>query len=268
MIIREPSIHITRSELIKILKKLMPEGVKVIPMTDQILRWARPLSLNNRMVIASTDKLEHKATRTLASPTVDANIMARVIFMVRKKMKHVGVVQIKPASRDWAQVKAITAGANEFCIDYDLTKKQGYIEYLQIAFSKMVKPSLQKIPTMHTAICETYAAMKEIQDDPYPDSTLKIHEYYRMKVATKTGLVNNFKGFPDKYVWFVRAGALMKTLGVSMNIYLDAQFEAMDYRGALPDPSQLVGQKAKERLNKYLFEHKIDLRKHGNNQRH
>lgn len=242
-------------------------GVNVLGLTKEILKQARPYSLNTRLVITSTEKLEHKAGRVLASPSTDANLMARIIYMTRKRMKHIGVTQIKPSSKDWGQVKAITAQATEFCIDVDMPKKAGYTEYIDIAFSKMVRPNLQKITSMHASICETYVAKKEIQEDPYPDITAKIHEYYRMKVATKTGLVNNFKGTPDKYVWFVRAGALMRALTVPLNIFLDAQFEAMDYRNALPDPSQLVGQKAKERLNKYMFEHNIDLRKNGNGKR-
>lgn len=267
MTTREPSIHITARRLSIILTEVMPVGVNILGLTKEILVRARPYSLNQRVVLTTTEKIEKKVGKILSSPSEDANLMARIIFMVRKKLKHVGITQIKPASKDWAQVKTITAQATEFCIDMDLPKKFGYTEYITIAFSKMVKPSLQKITSMHSAICETYIALEEIKKDKTPELTLKIHDYYRMKVASKTGLVNNFKNTPDKYVWFVRVAKLITELTVPLNTYLDAQFAAMDYRNALPDPSQLIGQKAKERLNKYMFENRIDLRKNGNNKR-
>lgn len=257
---REPSIHVSRSVLVSILKEVLPEGVLVLGLTNLIIKKAKPYSLNSRLIISSTERLEEKSKRALSSSTMDANLMARTIVLVRKQLKHKGIVQIQATDREWAQVKAIANLANQFCIDFELPKRQGYIEYIKIAFEKMNRPLIQKIPSLHQGICDTYQAIKTIREDIEPEITESIHNYYRMKVAGKTGFVNNLKKTPEKYVYFVKVRELLKGLRVPMTHFINAQFEAMEWRGGLPEPAQLIGTKAKERLNKYLFEHKITVK--------
>lgn len=257
---REPSIHIYRSDLLKIFKDILPKGVLIEAFTDQVMLKARPYSLNNRVVVASTDRIENRLKRTLSASTADADLLARIIALVRKRLKHKGVTQIKPSDRDWPQVKVIAELANQFSTDFELPKKAAYIKYIEIAFSKMNRPLLQKVPAMHSSICETYEAMEVIRLDTHPDITEKVHNYYRLKVAGRTGFVNNFKNAPEKYMYFVKVRELVDSLRVPLNHFINAQFEAFEYKNGLPQPSQLIGPKAKERLNKYLFEHNITVK--------
>jgi hypothetical protein len=116
---------------------------------------------------------------------------------------------------------------------------------------------------MYSPICDTYSAIKEIEEDPNQCTTISVHEVYRQKVAMKTGAMNNFKDNPIKYVGFVRAAAIVVKFGVTVGQFLSAQFDVMEKFDACPDPLQLGSDKAKERLNKWLYENGIDVRKNG-----
>lgn len=257
---REPSLHIKYRDLEKILKDLLPKGVDYAGFTKRVFIEARPYSVNTRSFQVTSERGEKKAKKILASSTKDADLMARMVYAVRIKLKHRGVQHIKPTSRDWGTVKELAKLGNDFCLDYSLDKREGYITYITLGASKMKTFNLTRIPNMHESISRTFEATQEISKDPSPELTAKVHEYYRYKVARKTGIINNFKGEPEKYVFFVRVAKLISDLTVQVSHFIDAQFEAMEYRNSFPEPPQLIGQKAKERLNKYLYEHNIRIK--------
>ena len=47
------------------------------------------------------------------------------------------------------------------------------------------------------------------------------------------------------------------------SIYIKAQFASFEWRDGVPDPIQMVGDKALERLNKYLYQNNIQVKKNG-----
>ena len=56
---REPSIHIKESDLLKVLEDIIPEHLLDINwLAKEISRRAKPKSLNNRSVSVSNNKLE------------------------------------------------------------------------------------------------------------------------------------------------------------------------------------------------------------------
>ena len=251
---RDPSLHIKLSTLIEILDHIMPEGVDIKGIAKLILITARPYSMGNRILMISTDQIQKKCNSIVKSSQNDAGLMAKTILMIRRQLKHVGIRLIEPTSKDWTIVKTITEMANQFCGEFEVKKSDGYKLFISIGVAKMSKFNLPKLTAMYESICETYAAMREIEADPTPSETEQAHAYYRIKVAEKTGIVNTYKNMPDKYVYFVKLKALAKSLNISYKEYIDSQFAMMEYRGALPDPYQLVGDKAKARLNKYLYQ--------------
>ena len=262
---REASLHLTERSLSIILTKMLPFGTNVLEFTRALMKQAKPYSIPNRAIVTSTDKIEKKADKLCMASNEDAHLMARMIFLVRKQLKHKGVTQITTGQRDWDLVKQITKQANDFTFDFEFaTKREGYIEYIKVGCTKMQHFSTRKFLSMYSAICDHYAAQKEIEDDPNQGITITVHEQYRNRVAMKTGAMNNFKDNPIKYVGFVRASVIIKKFGVNVNQFLSSQFDSMDKFDACPDPLQLGGDKAKERLNKWLYENNIDVRKNGN----
>lgn len=256
---RDPSLHIKASDLSKVLKNILPIGVDAQEFTKAVLKASKSYAVNTRSISITTERVEKKANKILASSTKDADLMARAIYAVRISLKHKGIVQIKPTARDWGLVKEIANFATNFALDFNLNKRQAYINYIRIAAKKMKSFNISRIPSMNESISKTYEAELEINVDPNPDLTRYIHDYYRIKVGKKTGMLNKYTDDPERYVYFVRVAKVCKELGLKGEFYIDAQFAALDYRESYPEPPQLIGQKAKERLNKWLYEKNIKV---------
>lgn len=262
---RDPSIHIKRSSLIRILLEMNPDLDPIAEeaqwdFANEIVQRARAYAIPNRSVVGSSDRIEKKITKVISSSTGDADLMARMVYAVRKQLKHKGVTQIKPTQRDWDTIKVMAKDANAFGMDFELTKREAYIAYIKAGCHLMQQFSLRKFSNLYQAISTNYEATIEIAKDPHTELTEQFHDLYRKKVAHKTGYINNFKNHPEKYVWFVRLSALFQAYSIPPNVYIDAQFDALEKFDAMPDPAQLLGQKAKERLNKYLYENQIKIR--------
>lgn len=251
---RDPGIHIKKSDLVKILKDILPPEIKCVDFANLLLKKARPFSVDIRVVNITSERIEKKVTKMLTSTTRDADLMARIMYATRIRLKHRGVQQIKPSSREWNMVKELANLATNFCIDFSLSKREGFARYIELGSGKMKSFNLSRLINMHEAISRTHEALVEIANDPTPKLSEDIHQYYRVTVAKRTGIINNFKDEPDKYVYFVRVASLVTSLTVKYTYFIDAQFSALEYRNSYPEPPQLIGQKAKERLNKWLFE--------------
>jgi hypothetical protein len=81
--------------------------------------------------------------------------------------------------------------------------------------------------------------------------------YYLKKVNQKIGWANNIKDDPTKYVYFVKIRKEADSLRIDYKIYIDAQFDGLEWANAIPDPTQMVGVKAIDRLMKYCYKNDI-----------
>lgn len=255
---RDPSIHITKSKLLTIVEELMSEQRHGITysskaMVNKIFIKAKPYSILSRQVSVSTDRIEKKAKRLLSSSRVDADLFAQLVYAIRKKRKHRGISPIKPGGKDWDLIKEVTASALNFCNDFELTKREGFIKYIEIGLDKMAKFNINKFPNLSEAIAETYLSMDEIEKDTDPQGTAEMHDYYIKHIAEYTGIFEDLKLVPEKYVWFVRARKEAARINVPGVVYIKAQFAGLDFARGIPHPVQLVGAKAIERVNRYSY---------------
>jgi len=256
--VREPSLHITKSVLIEIYRDLGYGFYESVSMVEEIMMRAKAKSIHTRTVTISDDKLEKKLNKLLKSSRADADLFARIIYTTRKhKLKHKGISQIKPGGRDWETVKEITGQALEFCEEYDLNPRKGFILYAEIGISKMKKFILNKFLGMYEGICERYEAVTEIGGDEDSEMTEVMYKHYNSFIISNTGIFTDLKLIPEKYVYFVKARQQAKELNLSPKIYIDAQFEELDFTKNIPHPSQLVGVKAIERVMRYCYKNQI-----------
>jgi len=255
---RDPSLHITKSQLIKILNKVLDvEDSKGI--VDKIMKKARKLTPVHRGITVSSDRLEKKVKKATVSTIADAELFSLILLHKRRSLKHRGLRQIKTGSRDWNLVKDITSLANEFCEAYNLEKKQGYIHFINIGIERMNKFMLVKFLNMASSIIDIYGYMNELDKDDHPNKTKELYTFYQNQILSKTGLRVNYER-PEKYVYFYRARQQAEQIGISGIEYIKAQFYALEWRSGYPDPAQLVNDKAIQNLNKYLYEKGINLK--------
>lgn len=258
---REPSIHITRSDLIKILKiNILPEGVDCDGLAKLILRLSKPYSLHTRTIVVSTDKMEKNAKRILECTRRDADLFAQLVYAIRKEMRHRGISLLKVGSKEWGFLKEVTAHALNFYNEFEFeTKRAAFLRYIRIGANKMKKFRLTKFLNMYESICESHLALVEIERDDDIEMTKEIYTVYSRYIINHTGVYDRLEEIPEKYVWFVKAREEAKNLNVSVKVYMNAQLEAFDLSTGIPHPAQLVGPKAVDRVIAYMYKNGIKI---------
>jgi len=266
---RQPSLHITEINLSKVLAKLRGYSnfnkLTSNELAKLIVQESKGISCNNRVVMVSNDKLERKTNKILKSSKQDTTLLASLIHMIRIKQKHRGIIKIDQDHREWGKLKELVQVCVQFCNDFQLEKKAGFTKYLQLGFGKInsYRNYVHKLVDMSESIGNEYEAYQELQDDTNPAETLEIHNEYVSTISTRTGISEDYRDKPLRYINFLKVRQITDKLDIPSDIYIKAQFEGLAWASAYPDPTQLINDKALERLNKYLFENKIKIKKEG-----
>ena len=256
--IREPSIHITKSHFADVCNEL---GIAV-PI-NQFFQLAKRRAVNTRSITVSNKKLQRQVNKVTLADTGDASLFASILYAERIKLKHRGIKKINESSgRDWDMCKNLTNICNSFCQEYGLKIREGYIKYIEIGISRMEgnhRNLLQRLISMSENIFTQYQDEQELKDDPNPWITNQGFEYYIQKIARVTGIYDNKKD-PSKLIVFKRLGEKLKEPKVIQS-WIDAQFYALSYVNGIPSIPDLLSEKALERYNKYLYKikHKEEL---------
>ena len=250
---REPGLHVTKSVLIRSLQDIFPESIDSVGIANLIFDKCRGKSCHNRSLFISDKMVNEKVNRVLVSGADDTSLFSTLLVTCRRQLHHKGISQIKPMSKDWLVMKEITSKAVQFCEDFKLRRREGFIAYINIGLSRIVKFNLNRLNGMGEIISLIYEAEVELKNDTTPLVTDEIYKYYNLKVVERAGLPMDYSKYPEKMVYFFRLKNESRGLKVSWKTYIDAQFKAFEYNNSIPEPTQMVGDKGKNRLAKFLF---------------
>lgn len=262
---REPSIHTSRQAIKKYLQK--NNEINMDNLND-FMRFCRKYSLDHRSVYITTKRQEDKISKRVKGSIGDANLATEIIYSTRIKLKHIGVTKIKQTDPQWGQIKELTNTINDFCNQFELPKRKGYIEFISWGvklfmttkrpnFSFLIKWFNEKADW----IVNEYESSIEIKKDPTPIDTTYIHDIYCNQVSSMTGINTFYKPDSPEYVHFVRAKEKAQQHDVDYEVYIDAQFEALAFCNGVPKPEDLYGSKARERLVRYLSKNNLIVKK-------
>ena len=267
---REPSIHVSEANLLKVVEEIIDPrdarkmGLDLEYLVNQILIRGRKYSLSRRKILVSNKKQQKQAENVVKSELQYNIIMAKIIYLLRKQKRHKGIEMIKASNkRDWTILKIITAHAIEFKEEYfeDDTYEEAFKTYISLGMERMKTFSLNKFPSMSASIIEGYGAMLKLKADKNTDYTERAYKKYNHHVLQNIGtIIAHYDKIPDKYRYFMEVAQACKELKITPEIYIDAQFAGLKWANGIPDPSQLVGDNANKRLQTYLFENQVQLR--------
>lgn len=252
---REPSIHITKSQFEEILNTLEVDNFPV----EAFFVIARKEAINHRAVLVSNHKNTKRVNNILLASKGDAALVADILYATRIKLKHRGVRKINESnSREWANCKKLAEVCNTFCEDFNLDTREGFIKYIETGLKRMTdyRNVMQRLLSMQENITNQVEAELELKEDKDPGFTKDIHDEFIKRVASVTGIYESYEHQPEKYVHFLRIHNLMDEKDWNVFQFLDAQFEALAWCNGLPEPSQMYNDKAIERYNKYLYKNK------------
>ena len=256
-------MHVSQDRFTLVLKQMLDKHdirvQDVEALANDLIIACAPFALTHRSISVTSQKLLNKTERVKATGLKDAALFAHILTLQRRKLKHRGITTIKPGTPDWITLKTVAASADQFVQEFGLKQKEGYIAYIEVALTKMKKFGLAKIKSMHAAICNEYEAILKIDYDKTPELTKKAYIVYSGIVSAKTGIhTNGIDKIPEKYAVFVDIKDEAARLGVTLDVYITAQFEAFGFRDGIPDPLQMTGDKAITRVQRYCYENKIN----------
>lgn len=263
---REPSIHITKSKFIQLLKKNPPENT--MTWVSKFFEQARGSSVDHRSLIINNKKKAEKIVERVSQPIEQANLLADIIYSTRVKLKHIGVLKIKQTDNQWGPLKQLVEVVNQFCYSYGFPQREGYIKFVEVALklmSKAKRVNYNYAPSWMVQraswILATYEALNEVENDKTPNDTKLIFDIYRTRVVSMTGLsmIITPNDNPQEYACFIKAKQLANKLGLDYETFIDAQFDALSFCNGIPNKEDLGNQKGYDRVIKYLSHNKINL---------
>lgn len=267
---REPSLHIGYSTFIYLLEKYGVNMTKT--QVKKFMQEARGYAIPHRGFVVQPSQAKKVEART-SSPLRDANLLANTIYLVRTKLNHFGISKIKQSDQQWSEIVQLVPLVNEFCDLHKLTKKAGYIKFVETGF-EILSSSKSKANLAHCTswlknkaswINARYEVNQEISSDPSPQDTQIVYDLYVSHIFEKTGMVSvNYKE-PKEYVNFVRAKKLADDIGISYEAYIDAQFEALDFCNGIPNLEDLYGEKGYTRVVRYVSKHGYVIKENKSN---
>ena len=259
---REPSIHVTRSVFLSIVKDL---GIKLSkPNLDRIMKAARELSADNRTMIAKANQT--RQVRKTEGTIKEANLVAEIIYGIRVKLRHVGVTKIKQSDSTWGQVRELVPTLNQFCEKYNLSQRRGYIDFLSLGIELMSKSKRANYNycaswMMKHAdyITSTYEANNMVKEDPYPQNTRELLSLYQTRVMEMSGMYVDYTKNTKEYTHFIGARQLADKWGIDYETFVDAQFASLEFCKGIPRIYDLDNEKAEQRLAQYIAKNGIQV---------
>lgn len=264
---REPAIHISKSALNNLIEEWFDRH-KISKssdlLVDYLLKNGVRYTLTHRKKLDNYNNGTKRHSFQLQSATVgDAKLFAGLLTQIRVQKKHRGISTIREGTSEWSTLKECTGKANAFCEAYNIDARSGFIQYINLYFQYLetnrAKFNLKAMPSKHELICNLYEANKEIEQDVDPEKTKTAHNVYSHLVSERTGIPIDYSKEPLKYVYFTYVSKLAKGFGLSVQQYIKAQFEALDWTNGIPAPAQLVTKNAEERTVKWMSENSIKV---------
>ena len=259
---REPSIHVTRSVFLSIVKDL---GIMLSkPNLDRIMKAARELSADNRTMIAKANQT--RQVRKTEGTIKEANLVAEIIYGIRVKLRHVGVTKIKQSDSTWGQVRELVPTLNQFCEKYALSQRRGYIDFLSLGIELMSKSKRANYNYCASwmlkhadYITSTYEANNMVKEDQYPQNTRELLSLYQIRVMEMSGMYVDYTQNTKEYTHFIGARQLADKWGIDYETFVDAQFASLEFCKGIPRIYDLDNEKAEQRLAQYIAKNGIQV---------
>lgn len=251
---RDPAIHIRKSDLIKVLISSGIESPEA--KADQIIREGYRYRVLNRHTIAvKTKKNEKKAEKFVELAEVKVNKFNMILTAVRQEAGHKYIQTIGTNDRDYLLLKEVATNAEEFCKVFELGNyEKAYKLYIQLGLMMMGKKyGLNKFKYYKTQIFSLYENVLTIKQDDSPEATAELYECYLDALEQARNIRFEFNTDPAKYVNIVYARQQADLYNAPYEDWIKAQFDGLSYLNVVPDPNQLNGDNAANRYAAFLM---------------
>jgi len=225
---REPSIHITVSDLAKVLKGLGAAGLSA----EDVARAARKYAIWNRSMVLDKVYAEKKLEKEAINDNVLFKYMYKLYTMtVRSKHKfHPKRFKLSDA-RTLALISTVTMDALDFCEMHSLEREVGFKTYLDIGLEK--SPKLAALAGSVERIQEAYTARQSLTNNI---GTEELYQVYSDHIATYTGQAYTLRS-ATIMLKFQEAALYCDTHSIEYYTFIAALFGGLAWKSGIPSPS-------------------------------
>ena len=259
---RDGTLHIKRSDLIKVLDSITYNGrTSGHKLAESIFNNAQPYQLTDRYlkILNQKTKTKKKLSRSMQADSVPHGTVERVNILIydeRKKKNKMG--RIKPINKEssmYLQLKEVAKMAVDFADYFDIVpRSEGVEDFIREGIKMMGKYSLNRFKTYESSIYQRFEDILKVANDTDAERTREFYGAWQTKMLEYTNsedLISIDKDL-SKYVHMVYGREAADEVGVSdYEYWIESQFEGLSFLNVVPQLSQFYGDGAKKRYDSY-----------------
>lgn len=263
MIKRDPSIHVKRSDLIQLLSNT--PGIEITGSIDRVVELlfmsAKLYAIPNRSYVEVKKTSQKKASNALSVTSKQAEVFNGLLTSIRTERHHKGIKVITESDAQYTTLLSATKLALEFANAFYSKEEEriGIKDYITIGLDLMKGSySLSKFVSYSESIFRTGDKCLLLQEDTNKEGTADFIEAYKKLVMSATQIQYLVESV-DKQVDFLLGRIEADKHKASYKNWIEAQFSELAFMNTIPNPSQLHGENALFRYQKYV----VKLRSEG-----
>jgi len=244
---RDPSIHVKKSSLVKILEDIVQGDATKL--ADEIVHRSKGYAIRNRQVLNLKAWQKKKAQRVGA---VDKDLADRfnAIYQGVIMKNNIRTSTITPTDSRYTTLKEVAKLAQDFSKMFEMDEERGFKAYVELGIQLAGNNfSIYRLKGLSDKIIKYYEDMEAIEGDKYPDDTLNYYIAWKEVVQEYTGSSLSIEE-PHLYVHFIYGRVAADKEEANYRDWIAAQFE--QWGGNMPELSQFYGDRAKMAYTKYM----------------
>lgn len=254
---RQPSIHVKLYDFYNMLKDILPENLNVEYYTERIFRECKSKNIVNRTYIENVSN--QKAKKAELSQEISRDYVATFNSILQSIKILKGYKQtnlILKTSPDYSVLAAVAKDAEGFCKDFNYTGDKtelGMKHYIELATEiGGSKFSLNYMAKNKDKIFRRAVSISVIKEDDDAEKSANFYETWQ-ETAESKGTPRVAIKDPDLYVNFILARKQADSMEASYRAWIEAQYSGLAWTKQMPLITQLHGQEASLRYQKYVY---------------
>lgn len=258
---KDPTLHITRSALVKILSEVKfsaRTGPKVL--ANKIFEQAQPYQIRNRTIVKGNKKVRTKIDRLKKAENPIVPVFNRILMAVRMKLKHKGIKAINKESSQYITLVEVSNLAYQFSEDFDIVPREdGYKLFCELGISMMGRVyGLNKFKYLSEKITQRCADMVEVLHDPKVEDTKEFYEAWKLILIKYTGIEKDIQiSDYTEYIHFVEGRKLADQYEADYTEWIEAQFAELAFLNTVPELAQLSTENACTRYERFVTKQSV-----------
>lgn len=257
---RDPSVHIKRSDFLKILDELgLVDVGQRLDFADKFFICAVKYAVTNRHSNPKTKSTKEVKEKPVPTSEAELHFFIRSVYAHRAKEFHKSLKAPSKGTTEYTVLEKAASIAVEFSKNFCFSSVQeGMLRYIEIAFQLMGKKyRVQQLTYLRDSVYATQEALEKVLEDSNPEGTLALHNAYALFMS-KEGISFDCRSNPEKYSNFLYARQEADTQAADYGDWMEAQFAGLAFARTFPEVYQLHGEKAVGRYHKFIFAKKKD----------